>query len=124
MPSKKNNTAKMPLLNRIRALKNQILKFILVLALLFVFYNIPKKYLGDTYPICLYRIIFNKKCIGCGTTRAVWSMLHLKFNEAIKYNKLIVLTFPLLSGNIIHWIFKKGKRDILNTEYAVTIKTA
>jgi len=111
MLSEKNRSGKMPLLETIKAFdKNNILKLTLILILLFLFYNIPKKYLGDTYPICLSRIIFKQKCIGCGTTRAVWSILHFKFNEAIKYNKLIVITFPLLLGNTIHWIMKKEKR--------------
>ncbi|MDR0302164.1 MAG: DUF2752 domain-containing protein [Treponema sp.] len=77
--------------------------------MLVVFYTIPKEYLGDTFPICFYRIIFNKECIGCGTTRAIWSILHLRFYDAIQYNKLIVVTFPLFTGCIIHWIFKKNK---------------
>jgi hypothetical protein len=123
MLSEKNNTAKMPLLNKTRALKNKILlKFILVLVVLLIFYNIPKRYLGDTYPICLYRIILHKKCIGCGTTRAVWSILHLKFDEAIKYNKLVVLTFPLLSGIIIHWILKKGEKEKHDVLYKMRLK--
>jgi len=111
MSSEKNRSEKMPLLFLIKAFdKNTILKLTLILILLSLFLNIPKKYLGDTYPICLYRIVFKQKCIGCGTTRAVWSILHFKFNEAIEYNKLIIITFPLLFGNTIHWVFKRGER--------------
>jgi len=84
-------------------------KLILIICLGIVFYFIPKAYLGDTYPICLFRIIFDIKCIGCGTTRALWSIMHFKFYDAIEYNKLIVLTFPLLTGCIIYWILKKEK---------------
>jgi hypothetical protein len=99
----------MPLLNKIRALKNKysILKFLIVLALFLVFYSIPRKYLGEAYPICLYRIFFKKNCLGCGTTRAVWSTLHLKIKDAIEYNRLIIISFPLLVGCTISWIHKK-----------------
>ncbi|MDR3173372.1 MAG: hypothetical protein LBU19_03900, partial [Treponema sp.] len=44
------------------------LSFMIILGIIFFF--TPKIYLGDTIPLCLYRIILGKKCIGCGTTRA------------------------------------------------------
>jgi hypothetical protein len=72
-----------------------------------IFFSIPKIYIGDTYPLCLYRIILNKKCIGCGTTRAVWSILHFNFNDAYEYNKMIIITFPLIMGCAVKWILKK-----------------
>ncbi|MDR1839187.1 MAG: DUF2752 domain-containing protein [Treponema sp.] len=101
----------MPLLDKIRALesKKSIIKLLTVLLILFVFYNIPKEYLGDTYPVCLYRIAFKQECFGCGTTRAVWSVLHLRIKDAIEYNKLIIVSFPLLAGCTISWICKKRK---------------
>jgi hypothetical protein len=111
MSLQKNNEVLIPLLNKVRVLRNksQIFKFILVFVLLVIFYNIPKNYLGDTYPICLYRIIFNQNCWGCGTTRAIWSIIHFNFNQAFEYNKLIIITFPLLTGCITSWIVKKSK---------------
>jgi hypothetical protein len=109
MSSQRNRSEKLPLLETIRAMKNknQIFKLILVLVLVFVFYNLPKEYLGDTYPICLYRIIFKHNCLGCGTTRAIWSILHFNFNQAFEYNRLIIITFPLLAGCIISWVARK-----------------
>ena len=74
-----------------------------------LFYFAPKEYLGETYPLCLYRIVFNKKCIGCGTTRAIWSILHLDFRAAYDYNKLIIIVFPLLLVCLFYWIFKNKK---------------
>jgi len=96
-------------LNKIKLFnnKNRILKSILVLTLLLIFYNIPKQYLGDTYPICLYKIAFNHKCLGCGATRAVWSVLHLNISDALEYNKLIVLIFPLLVGCTGYWVWNE-----------------
>lgn len=105
---RKNDVEKMPLLNIIRALKNRqwIIKFLFVFMVLLFFYNIPKKYLGDTYPICLYRLVLKHKCLGCGTTRAIWSILHLRIKDAIAYNKLVLITFPLLVGCTVSWIWK------------------
>ena len=108
MSLKEKNNAKIPLLKKTGVLrgKKQVIKILLVFAAALVFYNIPKKYLGDTYPICLYRITLGKKCLGCGTTRAIWSVLHFNFKEAMEYNKLIVVIFPLLAGCCISWIMK------------------
>jgi hypothetical protein len=98
----------LPLFEKTEANK-KCFKILLIIILGTIFYFIPKDCLGETYPICLYRILFNSNCIGCGTTRAIWSIMHFNFYDAIKYNKLIVITFPLLTGCIIHWIVKKNK---------------
>ena len=95
-----------------RKMRKRILKTIFIVILGVLFFFIPKAYLGETYPICLYRYIFNIKCIGCGTTRALWSIIHFKFYDAIEYNKLIIVTFPLLTGCVIHWIIKKDKKPV------------
>jgi hypothetical protein len=112
MSSTKDSWEKMPLLNNVRALnnKNKILKLIFVLIVLFAFYNIPTKYLGDTYPICLYRIVLHKNCWGCGTTRAIWSILHFNFNQAFEYNPRIVIIFPLLAGCVVYWVRGSGAK--------------
>jgi len=105
----RNDISHLPLFAKIKA-NNRVFKALIIIILGILFYCIPKEYLGETYPICLYRIIFNKECIGCGTTRALWSIIHFKFHDAIEYNKLIVVTFPLLIGCITHWIIKKDKK--------------
>ena len=87
----------------------RLIKASIIILLGVLFFCIPKDYLGDTYPICLFKIIFNRECIGCGTTRAVWSVLHFNFKEAFEYNKLIVLTFPLLTWCVLKWILKEEK---------------
>jgi len=90
-----------------------LIKTLILLFLVTIFFLLPKEYLGDSYPICLSRIIFDKNCIGCGTTRAVWSVLHLKFADAFEYNKLIIVTFPLIAGCAISWILKNKKPNPL-----------
>jgi len=101
-----HNIKILPLYSKIKANKI-LLKFVIIIFLSIIFFYIPKDYLGDTYPICLFKILFGIDCIGCGTTRAVWSVLHFKFNDAIEYNKLIVITFPLLCFCVIQWILRK-----------------
>ena len=90
--------------------KNNIyIKIFLIGFLCILFANIPKEYLGETYPICLYRIVLGTACIGCGTTRAVWSLLHFDFKAAYEYNKLIIIIFPVMAGCIISWILSSRK---------------
>jgi len=86
-----------------------VIKLFFILVVVFVFYNIPKNYLGDEFPICIFKNIFHRECLGCGTTRAFWSILHLQFETALEYNKLSIITFPLFTFSIAHWIFKKRK---------------
>ncbi|MDR1389406.1 MAG: DUF2752 domain-containing protein [Treponema sp.] len=40
------------------------------------------------------------------TTRAVWSIIHFRINDALAYNRLSVVSFPLLAGCVISWICK------------------
>jgi len=87
-------------------------KIFIVLFLGFIFFMIPKDYLGDTYPICLFRVLLDKNCLGCGTTRAVWSVLHFRFADAFDYNKLIIITFPLIVGCTIKWILNEKDKII------------
>ncbi|MDR2481708.1 MAG: DUF2752 domain-containing protein [Spirochaetaceae bacterium] len=82
-------------------------KFFAVIVLGLLFYCVPKSYMDGGFPLCLFRLLLNKECPGCGTTRAVWSAMHLKFNQAYEYNKMIVLSFPLLAGCITKWILIK-----------------
>lgn len=46
--------------------------------------------------LCLSKICFNRECIGCGITRAVMHFIHLEFNEALNFNKLVVFVVPFL----------------------------
>jgi hypothetical protein len=48
------------------------------------------------YTICIYKNITGHNCPGCGTTRAIAAILQGKFAQAFSYNKLIIITFPLL----------------------------
>lgn len=49
---------------------------------------------GDT--ICLSVLFFNSECYACGLTRSIQHLIHLEFHEAIKFNKLSIIVFPIL----------------------------
>jgi hypothetical protein len=69
--------------------------FTLYISLPVVLFFIPVSHLDSLPSICIFRNLTGIKCPGCGMTRAVLSVLHLRFAEAFSYNKLIVLVFPL-----------------------------
>lgn len=82
-------------------------KILLVIILTIIFYLIPIEYLSNKHSICIFQNLFHTNCWGCGTTRAFWSILHLHFYDALEYNQLVIVTFPLISGCVLHWIFKR-----------------
>ena len=57
---------------------------------------IPIEWLQGEHSICLIKNIFGVECWGCGITRAIVSTVQFEFTEAYRYNKLIVVVFPLL----------------------------
>lgn len=46
--------------------------------------------------ICIYKNMTGKDCWGCGTSRALVSILNFDFKQAYQFNKRIVIVFPLL----------------------------
>jgi hypothetical protein len=76
------------------------------LLLPFFLYAIPLEWLKDQHSVCLFKNLTGKECYGCGMTRAVLSVIHFQFENAIKFNKLVLIVFPLL---VYLWI-----RNIVN----------
>ncbi|AKL97608.1 DUF2752 domain-containing protein [Endomicrobium proavitum] len=86
-------------------------RLLIVAGCALLFYALPEKFiLHDAPVLCIYRLLFDKECIGCGTTRAVYQVLHFKFERAFEFNSLIIVTFPLIVICTIAWIFQKRRR--------------
>jgi hypothetical protein len=88
-------------------MKTPLLRFALVTAVLIVFCGM--EHLEILPSLCIFKAVFGQSCLGCGTTRAMWSILRFDIIAALEYNKLIVITFPLLAGCTIAWIFRQNK---------------
>lgn len=60
------------------------------------FYAFTPEQLGKVYrcPIARWTGL---QCPTCGTTRALWSLLHLRFAEAFAYNPFVFLLVPVMS---------------------------
>ena len=60
---------------------------------------------GDNiYPKCPTRYFTGLNCPGCGTLRAVHSLLHLQIKEALKFNLLLVVLSPFLIYGIVVYL--------------------
>jgi Protein of unknown function (DUF2752) len=54
----------------------------------------PEQY--DFYPQCPIFRYLHVYCPGCGATRALAALLHLRIAEALHYNALVVMLVPVL----------------------------
>ncbi|MBO5921052.1 MAG: DUF2752 domain-containing protein [Bacteroidaceae bacterium] len=79
----------------------QCIKLLLLLIVPVVLYMIPADGINNGETICIYTRIFGVECWGCGITRAIFSVLYLRFAEAWEYNSLVVIVFPLL---LFEWL--------------------
>lgn len=72
-----------------------ILIALLAAALGFVFFAFNP---GTTalFPKCPFLMLTGFRCPGCGSQRAVHSLLHLDIAQAFSYNALLVLSLPIL----------------------------
>lgn len=61
---------------------------------------------GLKFDICIYKILTGKECFNCGMTRAFLSILHFKFSQAVKYNKNVIVVFPLTMFLYIYTWYK------------------
>ena len=51
---------------------------------------------SQIFPKCPFLFLFNLKCPGCGSQRAIHALLHLNLKAAFGYNALLVATLPLI----------------------------
>lgn len=49
------------------------------------------------FPKCPFLQITGMKCPGCGSQRALHSLLHLNFLQAIRYNAFLVVSIPIVA---------------------------
>lgn len=85
---------------------NRLVIFIIVnLLLLFILYSIPINQ-TNAVDLCIYKRITGKECWNCGMTRAFLSVLRLDFKGSFKYNKNVIVVFPLTIGIYIHFWYK------------------
>ena len=63
-------------------------RLLLLLVLPAVLWCIPLRWILHGESICLIKKLFGVECYGCGTVRALFSLLHFDFAAAWHYNPL------------------------------------
>lgn len=58
------------------------------------------------FPKCLFRMITGLPCAGCGSQRALHSLLHLDLSAALRYNFFVVACFPVLFALVLSNLMK------------------
>ena len=69
---------------------------IVILILLFILYSKYNPNDNNFFPKCPFLSITGYKCAGCGSQRAIHSLLHFDIKGAIYYNFLLVIFLPYL----------------------------
>lgn len=76
--------------------QKSIIKITLLILLPLIFYLMPSDLLNSGPTLCIYRNITGSECYACGTSRAIYKIMHLEFAGAYNYNKLSFIVFILL----------------------------
>lgn len=63
---------------------------------IFLFFFNPASPANQWFPKCPFRLVTGMQCPGCGSTRALYQLLHLHPIAAFKLNPLMVLTLPFI----------------------------
>lgn len=79
-----------------RIKKRHIAWALLVLAMCFIFYTLDPS-VCRLFPRCPFLSLTGWECPGCGSQRALHSLLHLHIIDALHYNVLLVLSIPYIA---------------------------
>lgn len=74
------------------------------LAVLFFLLD-PAKH--ELFPRCVFNSITGYYCPGCGSQRAIHSLLHLDFVGVVSYNFLFIPAFLLIFYHYLHPVFNR-----------------
>lgn len=69
---------------------------------------LPKDVADIVSPNCLFSMLFDVECLGCGMGRALQALLHLEWQRAIALNQLAPLVLLVLAA-----LFLFGLKDLL-----------
>ncbi|MBR1587033.1 MAG: DUF2752 domain-containing protein [Kiritimatiellae bacterium] len=65
-----------------------------VAVLIFLYFWSPQNF--RWFPKCPFLALTGYKCPGCGTLRAIHSLLHFQFSEAVSLNPFMIVSIPLV----------------------------
>ena len=82
-----------------------------------LFFFDPMQY--GFYPPCIFKKFTGFDCPGCGSLRAIHSMMHGEFARAANYNCLLVIFLPVMIIGIVNFITNRNnlRMALLNKPY-------
>lgn len=67
------------------------------------------------FPKCPFLLLTGGlRCPGCGSQRAIHSLLHLEFKEAFLYNPLVIISIPFLILLAVAALVKESRPGFYN----------
>ena len=92
-------------------MKNIIWGILVIIAVGFIYYSFnPSIY--TLFPKCPFLALTGLQCPGCGSQRAVHSLLHLDIRNAFGYNALLVVSLPIIAL-LLYAELNRKKRPVL-----------
>lgn len=86
--------------------KDRILTITIITLVFIAIFFIPENILlHSNRPACLHYKILGIQCPFCGMTRAVYEVLHLHIQEAIKYNFVVLFLFLWYIVEVVYVFF-------------------
>lgn len=70
-----------------------IVSIVIIAGLIYFFFN-PAD--NSLFPQCPFYWLTGLKCPGCGSQRAIHSLLYLDLETAFKYNALLIFSLPMI----------------------------
>ncbi|WP_294083528.1 DUF2752 domain-containing protein [Proteiniphilum sp. UBA5384] len=68
---------------------------LLIIAALYIFYTFNPE-MQPLFPKCPFLLATGYECPGCGSQRAIHSLLHFNVGAALRYNAFMVLALPYI----------------------------
>ena len=94
----------------------QVPWLVALLACPIILWLLPGDFFDNTgIELCPSKAFFDIECFGCGLTRAVMHFHHFEFDDAVFYNILVFVAYPLLVVQWGYWVYKSYKRVTLKS---------
>ncbi|MBN1187711.1 MAG: DUF2752 domain-containing protein [Bacteroidales bacterium] len=107
------------------SIRDQYILVVVVGILLAVTAIIPEEKISDSgLQVCLHYRILGFQCPFCGISRAISSLMHFHFGQAIQYNFAVVPLFLLYFVEIGYLILKNNKLRYIRNIFLLIVITS
>ena len=72
-----------------------------------LFWAIPESWMFAGNTICIFKNLLGLECVGCGMTRALYTLSHGDILKALNFNRLVIIIAPLLFYMLIIQNFRE-----------------